>query len=59
MLVHTDQLIPPLEIGFERFEKNEFDNATILEDDTMSVWISVEDLACNIAERIYKPNRRE
>ena len=29
--LHTDQFIPPLEIGFERFEVNELDNATILE----------------------------
>ena len=31
LLLHTDQLIPPLEIGFERFEKNELDSATITE----------------------------
>ena len=29
LLLHTDQLMPPLEIGFERFEENELDNATI------------------------------
>ena len=31
LLLHTDQLMPPLEIGFERFEKNELDHATIPE----------------------------
>ena len=31
LLLHTDQLIPPLEIGFERLDKNELDNTTILE----------------------------
>ena len=31
LLLHTDQLIPPLEIRFERFEKNELDHATIPE----------------------------
>ena len=31
LLLHRDQLMPPLEIGFERFEENELDNATILE----------------------------
>ena len=34
LLLHTDQLMPPLEFkkfGFERFEKNELDHATILE----------------------------
>ena len=31
LLLHTDQLMPPLEIGFERFEENELDNATIPE----------------------------
>ena len=25
LLVHTDQLMPPPEIGFERFEENELD----------------------------------
>ena len=51
----TDQLIPPLEIRFERFEENKLDNATITEKededkeeqeqkrrstvDTMSDWI--------------------
>ena len=29
--LHTDQWMPPLEIGFERFEENELDNATIPE----------------------------
>ena len=29
LLLHTDQLMPPLEIGFERFEENELDSATI------------------------------
>ena len=33
MLLHTNQLMPPLEIGFERFEENELDNATILEEE--------------------------
>ena len=32
LLLHTDQLMPPLEIGFERFEENELDNATIPEE---------------------------
>ena len=32
LLLHTDQLIPPLEIGFKRFEENELDSATILEE---------------------------
>ena len=31
LLLHTDQLMPLLEIGFERFEENELDNATIPE----------------------------
>ena len=31
-LLHTGQLMPPLEIGIERFEVNELDNATILEE---------------------------
>ena len=31
LLLHTDQLMPPLEIGFERFEENETDNTTIPE----------------------------
>ena len=50
LLLHTDQLIPSLEIGFERFEENELDHATIPEQeeqqesdqstvDNMSVWI--------------------
>ena len=30
-LLHRDQLIPPLEIGFERFEEKKMDHATILE----------------------------
>ena len=29
LLLHTQQLMPPLDIGFERFEENELDNATI------------------------------
>ena len=33
LLLHTNQLMPPLEIGFERFEENELDNATILEEE--------------------------
>ena len=32
LLLYRDQLIPPLEIGFERFEENESDNATIPEE---------------------------
>ena len=28
LLLHRDQLMPPLEIGFERFEENELDSAT-------------------------------
>ena len=28
LLLHTDQLMHPLEIGFERFEENELDSAT-------------------------------
>ena len=51
MLLHTRQLMPPLEIGFERFEENELDYETILEQekqqqeldqstvDIMSVWV--------------------
>ena len=50
MLPHTDQFMPSLEIGSERFEENEFNHATIPEKekqqksdrstvDTMSVWI--------------------
>ena len=52
MLLHTDQLMPPLEIGFERFEENIwmvqlFQNGTGGGEvgwnwstvDTMSVWI--------------------
>ena len=44
-----NKLMPPLEIGFERFEENEFDTATILEQrnsksnnaiDTVSVYIT-------------------
>ena len=31
LLLDTDQLMPTLEIGFERFEENKLDNATILE----------------------------
>ena len=31
LLLHTDQLMPPLEIELERFKENELDNATILE----------------------------
>ena len=31
LLLHRDQLMPPLEIGFERFEENKLDSATILE----------------------------
>ena len=31
LLLKTDQLMPPLEIGFERFEENELDNVTMLE----------------------------
>ena len=31
LLLHRDQLMPPLEIGFERFEENELDSATNLE----------------------------
>ena len=51
LLLHRYQLMPPLEIGFERFDENELDNATILEEeqqkhrstvDTMSVWIGAE-----------------
>ena len=30
-LLHTDQLMPPLEIRFEKFEENELDSATIQE----------------------------
>ena len=32
LLLHTDQLMPPLEIRFERFEEIELDNATIPEE---------------------------
>ena len=51
LLLHTDQLMPPLEILFERFEENELDSATIPEKeseqqnstvDTMSVLIKRE-----------------
>ena len=31
LLLYTHQLMPPLEIGFERFKENKLDNATILE----------------------------
>ena len=31
LLLYTDKLMPALEIGFERFEENELDNATIPE----------------------------
>ena len=31
LLLQREQLMPPLEIGFERFEENELDNATIPE----------------------------
>ena len=31
LLLHTDQLMPPLKIGFESFEKYKLDGATILE----------------------------
>ena len=31
MLLHTDQLMPPPEIGFERFDEYQLDGATILE----------------------------
>ena len=37
MLLHTDQLIPPLEMEFERFEENDLDNATILEEGVRKV----------------------
>ena len=30
LLLHTDQLMPSLEIGFERFEEYKLDGATIL-----------------------------
>ena len=33
LLLHTDQWMPPLEIGFERFEENELDSETILEEE--------------------------
>ena len=46
LLLHTDQLMPPLEIGFERFEEKELDIAIIPEQPecrstvgTLSVWI--------------------
>jgi len=51
MLLQTDRLMPPLEIGFERFQENELDSVTNPEEwnrnsnssrskvDTMSVWI--------------------
>ncbi len=29
LLLHRDHLMPPLEIGFERFEENELDHVTI------------------------------
>ena len=31
LLLHTDKLMPPLKIGFEKFEENKLDSATILE----------------------------
>ena len=34
LLLYTEQLMPPLEIGFERFEKKEFDSATIPEQES-------------------------
>ena len=38
LLLHTDQLMPPLEIGFKRFEENELDNATIPEEHQERNW---------------------
>ena len=32
MLLYTDKFLPPLKIGFERFEENELDNSTRLEE---------------------------
>ena len=32
LLLHTDQLIPPLENGFERFEENELDVKHVTEE---------------------------
>ena len=31
LLLHTDQLMPPLEIGFDKFKEYQLDGATILE----------------------------
>jgi len=49
LFLHTDQLMPSLEIGLERFKENELDSATTLEEEqqeehrstvnTMSVWM--------------------
>ena len=44
LLLHTDQLMPPLEIGFERFEENELDNATILEEEQQEEKIFKKDI---------------
>ena len=38
LLLNTYQLIPPLEFGYKRFEENELDSATILEQE--SDWMS-------------------
>ena len=38
LLLHTYLLMPPLEIGFERFEENELDNATIPEQQQEYSW---------------------
>ena len=41
LVLHTDQLMPPLEIGFERFEENELESATILEHEELDCRIRV------------------
>ena len=32
LLLYTDQLMPPLQIGYKKFEENELDSATIPEE---------------------------
>ena len=32
LILHNHQLMPTLEIGFERFEENKLDSATIMEE---------------------------
>ena len=48
LLLHTDQLMPPLEIRFKWFEENELDNATIPEKQQEHSWY-YECLDCRIS----------